>query len=447
MNAVIALAIKDLKLLGRDKFALFWIFAFPLMFALFFGAIFKDGGSGGGALALALVDEDRSDSSRRLIGELAENPSLRLERLAVAEGAAEESGELELIALADAREAVQKGRRAAYLRIPTGYGENPYALFGAGEGDEPQIEIGIDPGRRAEAGFLQGILMEATFGALQQRILDPEVLRGDLAEARAEVAESTGLPAGQKLVLQGFLGALDVFVAQFDMQQIGGPGADGEGGGMAAPFTVVDVTRQREDQPRSTFDVTFPQALVWGLMSVALGFAITLVRERSSGTLARLRIAPITYAQLLGGKALGCFVGCLGTMLVLLVFGALALGIRFDSLPLLALALGSTAACFTGLMMTISVMGKTEQAVAGSSWGLLMPFAMLGGGMIPLIAMPSWLVTASAISPFRWAIQSIEGAVWRGFDLGDMLLPCGVLLATGAAFFALGVWIFTRTEN
>ncbi len=37
MNAILTLALKDVKLLFRDKFALFWIFAFPLMFAFFFG--------------------------------------------------------------------------------------------------------------------------------------------------------------------------------------------------------------------------------------------------------------------------------------------------------------------------------------------------------------------------------------------------------------------------
>ena len=33
MKSVLALARKDLKLMFRDKFALFWVFAFPLKFA------------------------------------------------------------------------------------------------------------------------------------------------------------------------------------------------------------------------------------------------------------------------------------------------------------------------------------------------------------------------------------------------------------------------------
>ena len=67
--------------------------------------------------------------------------------------------------------------------------------------------------------------------------------------------------------------------------------------------------------------------------------------------------------------------------------------------------------------------------------------------MIPLIAMPSWLLKLSVLSPFKWAITAIEGAAWRGFTLAEMLTPCGVLVAIGAAFFALGVFVFQKLDG
>jgi len=76
-----------------------------------------------------------------------------------------------------------------------------------------------------------------------------------------------------------------------------------------------------------------------------------------------------------------------------------------------------------------------------------MPFAMVGGGMIPLIAMPGWLAKASVVSPFKWAITAIEGAVWRGFTLADMALPCALLLGMGALFFVVGVAIFRKVDG
>ncbi|MGE3175809.1 MAG: ABC transporter permease [Planctomycetota bacterium] len=448
---IVALGQKDLRLLLRDKFALFWVLAFPLMFALFFGSIFgseSDGDRVG--MALAIVDEDGSDAAKALIAQLAANDAVRIERRG--DGAADAAtAPFATMALPAAREAVQKGRKTAYLRIPRGYGDSPFAAFGGGDPDQPGLEIGIDPGRRAEAGVLQGVVMQSMFSVVQARFRDPETLRKDMTTARAQIGSAADLDPGQKVILQTFLGAVETFFGRFDLGAVGaGGGASdttGGGGGFGARVAVVDVTRDRGKRPRSTFDVTFPQALVWGLMSVAMSFAITLVRERSSGTLLRLRMAPIGRAQLLAGKAFGCFVACMLAMAALLAFGVVALGVRVDSVLLLLLGMACTAACFTGVMMTISMLGRTENAVAGSSWGLMMPFAMIGGGMIPLIAMPGWLVTASAVSPFKWAILAIEGAVWRGFTLGDMALPCGLLVAIGGVFAAVGIAVFRRVEG
>lgn len=68
-----------------------------------------------------------------------------------------------------------------------------------------------------------------------------------------------------------------------------------------------------------------------------------------------------------------------------------------------------------------------------------MILAMIGGGTIPLFVMPPLMQTMSGISPFKWAILAVEGAIWRGFTPREMLLPCGILLALGAVCFTIGV--------
>jgi ABC-2 type transport system permease protein len=97
-------------------------------------------------------------------------------------------------------------------------------------------------------------------------------------------------------------------------------------------------------------------------------------------------------------------------------------------------------------MMLFSVIGRTESGVAGFSWGAFIPMSMVGGGMIPLVAMPAWMLTLSHFSPVKWGIVALEGAIWRGYGPGDMLLPCGVLLAVGGLGFAIGARIFTRGD-
>lgn len=381
MGPIWALAKKDLLLLVRDKAGLFWVLAFPLMFAMFFGSIFGDSGGGGrSSLKLAVIDEDESPESKLLIQKLDESDAVELRRQADDFPYDAET----------AREAVRKGHLTAYVRILDGYELQIYEMFEGKSDREPTLEVGLDPARQAEVGFLQGALMNASFGSVQ------ELLLGESAET-----ESTA-----RLVRR------------------------------------VEVVRSRDGEPRKTFDVTFPQALVWGLMSVAMAFAIFTVRERASGTLLRLRIAPLSRVQLLGGRALACFLACMATMVIIEGIAFALFGVRFDHLGLLLLGMAATSVCFTGLMMTMSVMGKTEPAVAGAAWGLMMPFAMVGGGMIPLMAMPSWLASVSVVSPFKWAITAIEGAAWRGYDLADMWLPCSVLVAFGVGSFSIGVMVF-----
>jgi ABC-2 type transport system permease protein len=67
--------------------------------------------------------------------------------------------------------------------------------------------------------------------------------------------------------------------------------------------------------------------------------------------------------------------------------------------------------------------------------------------MVPLLVMPPWMQALSIISPVRWSILALEGAIWRGFSWAELLPPCAVLLGVGTAAFFLGVWLLTRQER
>jgi ABC-2 type transport system permease protein len=156
----------------------------------------------------------------------------------------------------------------------------------------------------------------------------------------------------------------------------------------------------------------------------------------------RLQVAPISRAYILAGKATACFLTTLAVSTGLLFLGRVAFGVRPDSVALLALAVLSSCLAFVGIMMLLSVLGKTEEAASGIGWAVLLVLAMLGGGMIPYFIMPSWMRTLSSISPVKWSILAMEGAIWRRFSLAEMLLPCGILVAVGVAAFAVGVRAF-----
>jgi ABC-2 type transport system permease protein len=191
--------------------------------------------------------------------------------------------------------------------------------------------------------------------------------------------------------------------------------------------------------PANGFVVTVPQGVMWVIIGCIMSFAISLVSERVHGTFVRLQMAPLTRRQILAGKALACF-GCITVLqIALFSIGVWGFGIRISSVPLLVLACASASAGFVGFMMMIAGMGRTEQAAAGAGWAMLMPMTMFGGGMVPQFIMPPWMQLIGHASPVKWAILGMEGAVWRGFSLNEMLLPSGILLAFGAVCFAVGV--------
>lgn len=411
MNALWILARKDLRLLCRDRLSLFWMLGMPLVFAAFFGAVF--GGSGPGEsnpLRVAVVQEGLTDAGRRLMQKLDASTAIAVE-------------ELPRQAAVDA---VRRGQLLAYLDVK----KAPTDDFGMFAGEMPVLEVGIDPSRTAEKGLLKGLLSEAVFAGFRDLLSDPEKSRTQIRSMNARLAADPELGAVQKLAFASFFGALDTFLGT---PRVGG----GAGAAMEPQITEVAVTRTRRGPPNA-YSISFPQSILWAILGSATGFAISLVRERRNGTLVRLLTAPISHATVLAGKSLACALSCLLTTAVLLTVGVVVFQVQIGSVPLLVLAAVAAAACFTGITMLLGSLGETEQAVSGLAWGSLLLLSMLGGGMVPQIAMPAWMLQVGAISPARWTIQALEGAIWRDFSLAEMVLPCSVLLGIGLVTFWLG---------
>ena len=421
MRTVWFVALKDLRLLLRDKAGAFFIFVFPLMFAIFFGTIFSgQGQEENGGIGIAVVDEDGTDGSKEFVAKLQESTEL----------------EVTLTDRDSARKLVLKGDRTAYVIVPSGYGEATRRMFW---GDPAKLELGVDPSRKAEAAMLQGMLLKVTYERMQARFGDTGFMKQTTSEAlEAMEADGTMDPEDQGR-FKAFFGALNRFMDQ--------PAGKGEFQGFRpVEIKTAEVTGEKLSGPINPYAISFPQGIIWGIIGCAAGFGISLVTERVRGTLIRLRMSPISRAQILGGKALACFTTTIGVATVLLVVAYVAFGVVPDSVPLLIAAVVSMACCFVGIMMFLSVLGKTEAAAGGIGWAILTVMAMLGGGMIPYFLFPGWMRKVSIISPVKWSIEALEGAIWRNYSVGEMLLPCGILVAIGVVFFWIGTYAFRWTE-
>jgi len=207
-----------------------------------------------------------------------------------------------------------------------------------------------------------------------------------------------------------------------------------------------DAATSARTAPNNVYAVAFPQGMTWGVLGCTAAFGLSLVVERNRGTLTRLLVAPITRAQVLAGKAGACFATSLLLGITLFAISWILFGVRPHSLGLLLMALLSVSIAFVGIMMFLSVWGETEQAASGIIWTVLLGMSMLGGGMVPRFFMPSSLQHLSDLSPIRWAILAMDGAVWRSFTFAQMVQPCGILIAIGLFCFAFGVAKFRWSD-
>jgi ABC-2 type transport system permease protein len=423
---MLTLALKDLLLLWRNRATLFWVIVFPLIFGLFYGALISGDFGEPAKMIVALIDEDESTASKALVQKLSDHASVRLVHT-------QEEGQPH--DRESALQGVRRGDMAAYLLLNPGFGESLRSF----SQDGTKIELGIDPSRRAEAGFLQGIMMEATLSILAKQFTDPEEVRVWLKAVQKQVEQSLELPEAQKKILLELFALLDGIVPKLLAAKV-----SSEGGLFGAlTLNVVPVTYDGS-VPRSAFEITFPCSILFAILGCMTTFTMSIVIEQKQGTLLRLRVAPLGTMHILGGKALACFLSCVGTACILLLVGVTCLGVRVSSWPYALASIAAMAVCFSGVMMLLSVLGRTEQAVGGSAMAFVLVMATLGGGLVPLIAMPDWMLTMSHVCPAKWGTLALEGAIWRGFDLGDMLLPCGILLSVGVLSFGLGSRILSR---
>ena len=416
MNKIVAMAAKDIHILFRDKLGFFFTVFFPLMMAIFFGAMFAGLSRGPANIPIALVDQDRTAASGRFI-----------ERLEQASGLAVEQTPGE-----EALEQVRRGRTAVLVTLTPGFGaalDNPFVTT-------PEVEMTVDPTQFAVAGMVRGVLLEAAGAELQDLMSDPARLAS--ANSQNSLFFESLPPSDARDQMLTFLDLSPRVSSLIDEMGLGA--ATGGNQGFFGPPLEIEQTEVQAERPGPTnsYATSFAQAMLWTLIGGSVSFSMSIAIERSRGTLMRLLVAPITARHLLAAKGLACLGATLFTSSALITLGITVFDVRPTSYPLLALALLCGSICFCGIMMALSVIGGTEQAAAGIGWGLSLPLSMLGGGMVPLFLMPEWMQTLGNISPMKWTLMAYEGAIWRGFTLNEMLLPCAVLVTIGVLAFTLG---------
>ena len=432
MRAVLALALKDLRLLARDRAAAFFTFAFPLAIALFFGYVF--GRTTVEPVKVVAFVGKASPAADALVRALGEDGGFGLTVVEARE---------------DGERAVRRGQAAALLVVPAAYEEGLDRVFAGGGA---RLELRVDPSRRAEGAMLVGKVHEVAFRTVFASMSDP-VRFNRMADELERSLEKADLSLTDRLAVRTALSRARTAAAA------GQPGAKG-GAGDAAPaagaapgvaaWRPVDVSvaelEMRRGVPSNAFAISFTQGIAWALFGAVLSFCAAIAEERDRGTIVRLLTSPMSRMSILLGKGLACFAACLGTEWFLVAVGAAVFGVPVASWPWFAAASLATAFGFTGVMMILAGGFRTQGGAQGAGRAVLLILAMIGGGTVPTVFMPPFLRAASEVSPFKWAVTLAEGATWRGWGAEEMVLPMSLLVGTGISGLLVGAALLRRSD-
>jgi ABC-2 type transport system permease protein len=174
---------------------------------------------------------------------------------------------------------------------------------------------------------------------------------------------------------------------------------------------------------------------IFPLISMFIVTSITMLRERTSGTLERLMSMPITKAQLLFGYALAFAATAIvqAATVSLLAFGPLGLHVDGPRVAVVALAVGN-ATLGMALGLFVSAFAQTEFQAVQFMPAFVLPQLFLCGLLVARADMASWLRAISDVLPLTYAYDALarvaRGGDYGGWFAADVAVTvCGALLA------------------
>lgn len=187
--------------------------------------------------------------------------------------------------------------------------------------------------------------------------------------------------------------------------------------GRELPFTIkTEVRMLYNPQLKGTYNFV-PGVISMILMLVCtMMTAITVVREKETGTMEVLLVSPIPPVKLILAKAvpyaLISFINVI-SILLLSVF-VLEVPIAGSLVLLLAESVLFTVTCLSLGLLISTATDSQQMAMFISLTALFLPTIMLSGFLFPIENMPAILQAISHIVPARWYYQIVRAVMIQG---------------------------------
>jgi ABC-2 type transport system permease protein len=403
------IASKDLQVFFKDRGAILTLFVLPLVFVVVFsGALTSIGVDEDVRVALAVVNLDSGEAAQELLDGINNAGGVIVELYA----------EDEAISLLEEKEIPR------VLIIP--------ADFTAGMDAHHQVTVQLINHPDADMEQTEAVSLVID-GVTQDMALESQIVASleQMGEMQANAPEEFQVFTTQRNITQA--------QSQFENSQ--------NQSLVSVDQKIPGQTEKRKEDLREHSAV--PGIAVMFVFLTAQSAAHMVFDEKKVGAFRRLLAAPVSKADILIGKMIPNIIIGLIQIAVIFAFGVLGmklLGFRPMSLgndPLaLVIVAFLVALCSSSLGVVIAALARTENQIGGLSTLLLWVLAILGGSIIPLFYLESFLGPIPKLIPHYWANRAFSDLTVRGLGIGDITLEMGVILLFCAIFFAIGLWRF-----
>lgn len=397
---IIALALKDLQQILKDRKSALFLVLMPILFTTFMGFAFG-GSQKDSRTPVGLVNQDQGGVlSEPLQGWLEESD---LVRPVLLDGKDEQQVD----------ELVRDEELVAALIVPAGFSERALA----GETIPPTVIAPSSPAGQAASTLLQSSV-KRLLGAVQAARLSTEAL-------------DASHPFSDEVARRAYLDeALAAAIVAWQQP----------------PLTVaVEAAGSQAIKPETPrgFVQSSPGMIVQFSVFSVITSAMVLVLERKSRTLQRLLTIPITPATVITGHTLAMFLVVFLEQVLLVAVGQFLFHVDYLREPLGTLLLMATLSLWVAsLGLLIGAIAKVELQVVLASLIAMFVFTPLGGAWFPLEVAGKTFAAVAHLTPTAWAMEGFQNIVLRGLGLSSALLPAGILLVYTGVFLGLAVWRF-----
>ena len=417
LRQIIAITLKELKVIWLDREALALLFAMPMFFILVMSLALQgvfEAGTKGRPVEVLVVNTDGGPLAEKVIGDLKGVEGLTL--IEVAGGVS--------LNLETAEALIRRGDYPLALSFGPGFSKRVLQAQGVSESEKATVTLISDPATQHQ-------LLASVKGMIRSTI-ERRILTATLPQRLSRALENA--TGGIRL------GPSDSNKEEQVRRMVGDTAKN------PADDSVVFVNASPKGfsagrRPTAT-EQNVPAYTIFGVFFIVLTLASSFLREKQDGTFQRILTAPLSKAALLIGKLLPYYVVNLIQIGLMFAVGVVLFDMKPGYLPALILVSMALAASANGLGLLVAALGKTEAQVNSLSVLLSITLAALGGMMVPAFIMPGFMKTLSLFTPHAWALAGYHDVIIRGLGLREVLPETGVLLAFAALFFAGALWRF-----